>query len=92
MKCYYNFVLQLTIVKHQLVFQPQITLIRACPLRWKKNVKEKVCMCKYTHFKIDIFQPQMLLSTGWATNGIFQSTKLLATSWATNGIFQQKCC
>ena len=55
-KCYFNFVLQITIVKHQVEFQPQITLIRASPLKYKKNVKEVVCMSKYTHFKIDIFQ------------------------------------
>ena len=87
-KCYYDFVIQITTVKHQVVFQPHITLIRASPLRCKKNVKEIVCICKYTHFKIDIFQPTMLLATGWGTNGIFQPTMLLATGWATNGIFQ----
>jgi hypothetical protein len=38
-------------------------------------------MCNYTHFKIDIFQPTMLLATGWATNGIFQPRVLSATGW-----------
>jgi hypothetical protein len=57
-------------------------------IKVQKNVKEAVCMCKYTHFKIDIFQPTMLLATGWETKGIFQPTVLLATGWGTKGIFQ----
>ena len=73
--------LRKTIVKRQVVFKPQITLIRASSLRCRKNVKLVECMRQYTHFKIDIFQPAMLLATGWATNGIFQPRVLSDVGW-----------